>query len=227
MNSRLTGRQRSPLPPSNHQMTSQCKGALKLFWWLMVVQHMLVLPLICHPIDTHFPIISAHPHRKAFPNTSKEEHTPVNYKFILVLSLSVRFSSSSHLSLICCSHCWEATACVCLDHNVATLPSMHSGWVEDVRQCNPSRSQSRTPSILVLLLHFHSASILSVTFLFSFTQSTTKVPSFILLPWVFSLHFLTVCLLMAVFIWGGLLASHVGLFFKPLVCISWSIVYTV
>lgn len=33
-----------------------------------------------------------------------------------------------------CLNCSEGTARVCLNHNVATMPSRHSAWVEGVRQ---------------------------------------------------------------------------------------------
>lgn len=122
----------------------------------------------------------------------------------LSLSLSV-FTSSSRLSFICCSTGSEATACVCLDHDVATVPSMHSCWVQGIPQCNPSRPLVTLCVYPPLCLCVHPS--LSFSFsLFLFTQSTTDLPS--PPPCIFSSF--CVC---AILMRGGLLASYVAFFF--------------
>lgn len=77
---------------------------------------------------------------------------------------------------------------VCLDHNVATVLSTLSGWIEGVHQCNPHplivlSVYPRSPSPPPVTSSVHAQYQFSSS-LFLFTQSTTKLPIYSILPLV-------------------------------------------
>lgn len=125
----------------------------------MVAQHLTYFPLICHLFNTYthlqtcedesniFHIISvcACPRPGTYFQTNQKWNTPLSANMLFLSHPFTGYVSwmfafllfLTHLPISwspICLNCSEGTACVCLDHNVATMPTRHSAWVEGVRQ---------------------------------------------------------------------------------------------
>lgn len=181
----------------------------------MVAQHLTYFPLICHLFNTYthlqtcedesniFHIISvcACPRPGTYFQTNQKWNTPLSANMLFLSHPFTGYVSwmfafllfLTHLPISwspTCLNCSEGTACVCLDHNVATMPSRHSAWIEGVRQ---SLSPSDRP-------------LYPPPFPPSFPSPLKPLANYLFL---FSLPLCSFC---AIFIWGGLLVSHVGFF---------------